>query len=53
MELEENDMISLTPGIVVMIRPGVPHWGYGDLKAMIVGVPAMEENDELFVSKIW
>jgi mannose-6-phosphate isomerase-like protein (cupin superfamily) len=52
MELEENDIISLTPGIVVMIRPGVPHRGYGDFKAMIVGVPAMEENDEFFVSKI-
>ena len=45
-------MISLTPGIVFMIRPGVPHQGYGDFKAMIVGVPAMEENDEFFVSKI-
>jgi len=35
-----------------MIRPGVPHRGYGDFKAIIVGVPAMEENDEFFVSKI-
>jgi hypothetical protein len=52
MELEENDMISLTPEIVVMIRPGVSHRGYSDLKAMIVGVPAMEENNEFFVSKI-
>jgi hypothetical protein len=43
MELEENDMISLTPGVL--------HRGYGDLKAMIVGVPAMQENDEFFVSK--
>lgn len=52
MELEGNDIIGLTLGIVVMIRPGVPHRGYGDFKAMIVGVPAMEENDEFFVSKI-
>jgi len=52
MELEENNIISLTPGIVVMIRPGVPHRGYGDFKAIVVGVPAMEENDEFFVSKL-
>ena len=51
MEFEENNIISLTPGIVVMIRQGVPHRGYGNFKAMIVGVPAMQENDEFFVSK--
>ena len=51
MELEENNIISLTPGIVVMIKPGAPHRGYGNFKAMIVGVPAMQENDEFFVSK--
>ncbi len=51
MELEENNIISLTPGMVVMIKPGVPHRGYGNFKAMIVGVPAMQENDEFFVSK--
>jgi len=33
-----------------MIKPGIPHRGYGDFKVLIVGIPALQEEDEYFVS---
>ena len=50
MELSERKIVNLKPGVVVMIKPGIPHRGYGDFKALIVGIPALQEEDEYFVS---
>lgn len=50
MELAEEEVIAIKPGIVVMIKPGTPHRGYGDFKALIVGIPALREDDEFFIS---
>jgi len=48
MELGDKE-INLYPGIAIMINKGIPHRGYGDFKAVIFGVPAMEPGDEFFV----
>ncbi len=48
MELEEKE-VDLKPGTTIMIGKGVSHRGYGDFKAIIFGVPAIEQNDEFFV----
>ena len=48
MELD-GDTIDLEPGQVIYIPPGVAHRGYGDFRAVIFGVPAMEHTDEFFV----
>src|SRR3990170_1461520 len=34
-----DEEIALTPGMTVLIEPGVPHRGSGDFKAAIVSVP--------------
>ncbi len=47
MELEEEE-IELKPGIIIMIGKEVLHRGYGDFKAIIFGVPAIEQDDEFF-----
>ncbi|HID94633.1 MAG TPA: cupin domain-containing protein [Candidatus Latescibacteria bacterium] len=41
-----DDRVDLTPGTVILIEPGTAHRGYGDFKALIVGVPAMKADDE-------
>ena len=48
MELGDKE-IEIYPGITIMINKGVPHRGYGDFKAIIFGVPAMEDDDEFFI----
>ena len=45
MELDD-DVVDLEPGVVICIPPMVAHRGYGDFRAVIVGVPAMEHTDE-------
>ena len=50
MELSEGNIVDLKPGIVVMIKPGTPHRGYGDFRALIVGIPALQEDDEFFTT---
>ncbi len=50
MELSDKNIVDLKPGVVVMIKPGIPHRGYGDFKALIVGIPVLQEEDEYFVS---
>ena len=50
MELSEREIVDLKPGVVVMIKPGIPHRGYGDFNALIVGIPALQEEDEYLVS---
>ena len=47
MELD-GDLIDLEPGVVIVIPPLVPHRGFGDFRALIVGVPAMIHDDEFF-----
>jgi mannose-6-phosphate isomerase-like protein (cupin superfamily) len=48
MELGDKE-IELYPGITIMINKGVPHRGYGNFKAVIFGVPAIEQDDEYFL----
>jgi len=50
MELGRNE-VPLTTGTVIMIERGTPHRGYGDFRALIVGVPAMQSDDEFFVDE--
>jgi mannose-6-phosphate isomerase-like protein (cupin superfamily) len=49
MELPKDEVIDLKPGVVIMINPGIHHRGYGDFRALIIGIPALQENDEHFV----
>jgi mannose-6-phosphate isomerase-like protein (cupin superfamily) len=48
MELSEGDVVDLKPGVAVMIKPGIYHRGYGDFHALIIGIPALQEDDEYF-----
>jgi len=48
MELDD-ETVELEPGTVIYIPAGVAHRGYGDFRAVIVGVPAIEHTDEFFV----
>ena len=43
-----DDRVELTPGTTIVIEPETPHRGYGDFRALIVGVPAWEHTDEFF-----
>ena len=47
MELND-DVIDLTPGLAVHIAPGTAHRVYGNIKALIVVIPAAEHGDEYF-----
>jgi mannose-6-phosphate isomerase-like protein (cupin superfamily) len=47
MELGE-DTVELKPGTTVVIEKGTPHRGYGDFKAIIIGIPAWDHTDEFF-----
>ena len=44
----DSDVVDLRPGTTIVIPPGVAHRGWGDFKALIVGVPAWEQTDEFF-----
>jgi len=46
----DGDVVELRPGTAIVIPPGVAHRGRGDFKALIVAVPALEEDDELTCS---
>jgi len=48
MELGDIE-VDLKPGTTIMIGKGVSHRGYGDFKAVIFGVPAIEQDDEFLV----
>lgn len=50
MELGDQT-VRLEPGLVVYIPTGVPHRGWGDFRAVIVGVPAMPHDDEFFLTE--
>ena len=46
MELDD-DVVELKPGTTIVIEPGTAHRGWGDFKAVIVGIPAWDEKDEV------
>jgi mannose-6-phosphate isomerase-like protein (cupin superfamily) len=46
-----DETIRLEPGLVVYIPTGVAHRGHGDFRAVIVGVPAMPNDDEFFLTE--
>lgn len=43
-----KDIVDLGPGVTVLIPPGLSHRAYGDIKCLIVGVPAWKHDDEFF-----
>jgi len=43
-----KDTVDLRPGVTILIPPGLPHRAYGDVKCLIVGVPAWKHDDEFF-----
>ena len=43
-----GDEVALRPGLLIRIDPGTHHRGHGDFKALIVGVPAWDPEDEHF-----
>jgi hypothetical protein len=47
MELND-DVIDLEPELAVHIAPGTAHRVYGNIKALIVVIPAAEHGDEFF-----
>lgn len=46
-----KDVVELKPGVTVMIPPGVAHRAYGDVRCLIVGVPAWKHDDEFFIEE--
>jgi hypothetical protein len=49
MELYKRDVVDLKPGVAIMIKPGIAHRGYGNFRALIIGIPALREDDEYFI----
>ena len=43
-----GDVVEVEPGTVVVIEPGTVHRLWGDVRTIVFGVPALEENDEYF-----
>ena len=43
-----GDALDLSPGLLVRIDPSAVHSGHGDFKALIIGVPAWDPEDEHF-----
>ena len=43
-----TDVVELKPGVTILIPPGLPHRAWGDLKCLIVGIPAWKHDDEFF-----
>jgi mannose-6-phosphate isomerase-like protein (cupin superfamily) len=46
--LLDNRSFKIGPGHCIYISPGVRHQVYGEVQALIVGVPAFDEQDEYF-----
>ena len=44
----DGDELPLTPGLLVRIDPQAVHRGRGDFKALIIGTPAWDPDDESF-----
>ena len=47
MELDE-ETVDLEPGVTIVIPPGTRHRAWGEIAALIVGVPAWDPADEWF-----
>jgi uncharacterized protein YjlB len=47
MELD-GDLLDVRPGMAILIEPGTRHRLWGDVRALIVGIPALEPDDEYF-----
>jgi len=48
-KMELNDeVIDLEPGLAIHIAPGTAHRVYGNIKTLIVVIPAAEHGDEFF-----
>ena len=43
-----KDRVELKPGVTILIPPGLSHRAYGNIKCLIVGVPAWKHYDEFF-----
>ena len=43
-----KDVVELKLGVTILIPPGLAHRAYGDVKCLIVGVPAWKHDDEFF-----
>ena len=50
MELED-EQFELRPGLMMYIPAGVPHRGWGDFKTVIVGIPALDPEDEIILEE--
>jgi mannose-6-phosphate isomerase-like protein (cupin superfamily) len=42
------DTVEVEPGMVIYIEPGTPHRLRGDVRTVVFGVPALEQDDEFF-----
>jgi mannose-6-phosphate isomerase-like protein (cupin superfamily) len=42
----DDDIISLKPGMCILIRPGVRHRAIGKMKVLIIAVPKFDPADE-------
>jgi mannose-6-phosphate isomerase-like protein (cupin superfamily) len=43
-----TDIVELKPGVTILIPPGLAHRAWGDIKCLIVGIPASKHGDEFF-----
>ena len=43
-----DDVVDVEPEMVVYIEPGTPHRLCGDVRTVVFGVPALQEDDEYF-----
>ncbi len=43
-----DDAVEIAPGDTIVIPPNVTHRAFGDVKVLIVGVPALDPDDEHF-----
>jgi len=42
----DGERVALAPGTLVMIPPGVAHRASGDVKTLVIGVPAFTPEDQ-------
>ena len=42
-----GDTVALEPGTCIMIERRTPHRGWGDFRALIVGVPPLKDSDNI------
>jgi len=46
-----DDTVELEPGTCIIIEPGTPHRGRGNFRALIVGVPPLNDSDQIVVDR--